>query len=101
MDYTKGIWELWHAPNGHKIVRAGTGADAAYIGEVYDDVNDNWETDGRLIVAAPEMYEALKAILPYAEEWRGILAGEGGQTEDEYLQKISCAQKALAKAESR
>jgi len=65
----------------------------------------NWKqqaTNARLIAAAPEMYEVLKSVLPWAKDWikylrLGIGKGQGAGADDVF----SKAEAALAKAEGK
>ncbi len=70
MNYTQGKWRL---KNG-KIV-SGYCPDEALIAELNEDeYEDVVEANANLIVAAPEMYEALKLVKkyldrPYSDGW--------------------------------
>ena len=62
MEYTKGKWEIWKAPNGKSLIAANDKMDI--IADVFGDV-DEYEVNARLIAAAPELYEALKELSFY------------------------------------
>ena len=90
--YTKGKWEASKSPLGDWIVST----DDILICRV------DWYFNANLISAAPEMYEALKAILANCElignEYRPTLSIESTM---ELYDAIERAEQAIAKAEGK
>ena len=62
--HTPGPWDLNETQRGTYIYQGGT---ENCIAEIYADVNEDQAANARLIAAAPELLEALLALLPGAE----------------------------------
>jgi hypothetical protein len=90
-NHTPGPWEWQHdyesSPNWCSIMTK-IGNKLTYIADVY-----RGEADARLIAAAPDMLEALEALLPLAEDfYYDVNHG------DEYVEQFVKARAAIAKA---
>lgn len=87
MEYTKGNWERYNAPNGEHIW-CGSEHIADFDGK-------NASENARLCVSAPKLYEALKELcLVYYMAERSYLVG----TDPSYWKK---ALKIIAKVEGK
>ena len=107
MNYTKGEWQFTlNTDKKHSEIDifSQVGKGVKYLGTLNALWLSNEEklANAHLIAAAPMMYEALKAVLPWAKDWVKYLrnnVGQGqGQNADEQFLK---AEKALAKAEGK
>ena len=105
MEYTKGEWIAKKLlPDRHGIIKQEAWE---IVTPEYDVVAQHphfapirKESDANPIAAAPDMYEALKAVLPWAKEWikylrNNVGLGQGAGADEILLS----ADKALAKAE--
>jgi hypothetical protein len=64
MSYTRGPWNVHSSPNGHVYINDVNGAQIARLGGTNMLADDSSvEDNARLIVAAPNMLEALEEIL--------------------------------------
>ena len=82
MDYTRGKWERYNAPNGEHL----------WCGDkhIADFDGENANADAKLCVVAPLLYEALGCVLRSYALWGKVTQPD-----------IAFARKAQAKAESR
>jgi hypothetical protein len=88
-QHTKGPWELEGTHIFHKV-----GEEVDLCIDVYSTVH-NEKYDARLIAAAPELLEALKAVMPaFDNDSISVLCRI-------YADDIRNAQAAIAKAEGR
>ncbi|CAM4031040.1 hypothetical protein [Ectopseudomonas alcaliphila] len=62
--HTPGPWEIHKAQNGRTIVQVGPCAPEEYAGCAWLDVS---EPDACLIAAAPDLLEALEAVVRVAD----------------------------------
>ena len=104
---TKGEWIVYGGHNGgfdRPLILAFDKANRPRkcIARLVEGKPEEVNANAHLIAAAPDMYEALKIVLPWAKEWIRYLrntVGQGqGQNADE---QFVIADKALAKAEGR
>lgn len=72
MKHTPGKWEI---RKGKRKDTVSVETDAAYIAEVYGQDYDDGEANARLIAAAPDMLEALKRSMDFAQEILNLLVG--------------------------
>lgn len=70
MNYTKGEWTVQDGDFGPQIVCDDQDDNTVLIAEVnpYHEDDKTIQANARLIVAAPDMYEALKDIIAEAEK---------------------------------
>lgn len=85
MNYTKGNWFF----NGYCV------ENGSHVVAEINRIGDHWRDDAHLIAAAPEMYEACRALLKKTKEWTGT-----GKYQDLLLELLDIKE-ALAKAEGK
>lgn len=106
-DWTPGPWRIRpntnmiYAPTGRCAYEGDDGYrplatfQDATLSPYADDQNRNREANGHLIVAAPELYEALAVL---ADQHEAAIAGEGFDREHCDCPALTAAWAALAKA---
>lgn len=104
-QFTKGKWKYTRPQIGTSSGIICTMIEPHFMpdcGDVtwYNGCVETMNANAHLISSAPEMYEALKAILPWAKDWikflrQNVGEGQGQDANDQLLKAV----KALAKAE--
>ena len=106
MNYTKEKWER----DDNCIYALNKNGTNRFYASVHRGKNDGDVTiegeeaiaNAHLIAAAPNMHEALKAVLPWAEEWIKYLRANVGIGQGKGANEVfDNARKALAKAEGK
>ena len=90
-NWTPGPWEIMKCQCKNDVCDVW---QLANVGSFYQGCGFSWD-DAHLIAAAPEMYEALKVILPMAKGYADV--NDVGNNKE----MIDWAEAILAKAEGR
>lgn len=83
--WTPGPWRVWHRGDSAQI-RADDGK--TNIALLYIKAVADMHANGRLIAAAPELYEALGALEFYADECAKILDEKGYVNKAQHLSAL-------------
>ena len=108
MNNTKGEWKVTDSAFSRFTTYRGkrqggrtfvtTALNLNQVAEAQGDTQEEAEANAHLIAAAPDMYEALKALLRWAEL---SYTNDTGEWADENDPTIVLTKKAIAKAEGK
>lgn len=96
MEYTKGEWKVGFPEDGTLFIRVRTSRAVRRIATIFDNREENL-ANAQLIAAAPDLYEALKALTTHFKLSPHLDNLRTGYDED-YIEQ---AERAIAKAEGK